>query len=265
MPFYPGDWKRDIGVQALEFFDRHVWFEMLLLMWESEERGALILNGSPMSLETIARLVGLDKQTFEISLSKIKANRVCDVREDGAIVCRRMVKDEEVSTKRVISGSRGGNPVLLNQNVSTQQKIAYPNAEDEDENENEDSSSLDGEGPGGETQPSGLTQVTPHCWASSIDIDQWQCSKGKQFLDRCFEKLNGWIEQSRGDPLVFQERKKIGREGVSGAFQSWVFREIAKEQAEAEIVEKRKTGGGRKTQFDRNMEQLQANLQRDEL
>lgn len=100
----------------------------------------------------------------------------------------------------------------------------------------------------------GLTQYSDHCWASSLTVEMWQASKGKQFVDRCFEKLNGWIEQSRGDPIEFQNRRKIGRSGVAGAFQSWVFATIGKEQAEAEKINKHP--GGKKTKFEQNMETL---------
>ncbi len=140
--FYPGDWKKDLGVQSLEFFDRHVWFEMLLLMHDSEQRGVLILNGLPMSEDVLARLVGLDKQTFKQSLSKIINSGVCDVREDGAIINRRMVKDTELSSKRSISGLKGGNPNLVKQNTSKVQAKVEANTEDEyvieDEDEIED-------------------------------------------------------------------------------------------------------------------------------
>jgi hypothetical protein len=115
LQFYPGDWKRDIGVQSLEPIERYVWFEMLLLMHESEERGVLILNGRPMSHKTIAQALNLDNQITTNALTSIVALGVCGVRGDGAIFSRKMVRDEEISAKRAICGSRGGNPNLLNQ------------------------------------------------------------------------------------------------------------------------------------------------------
>ena len=60
--FYPGDWRKDVGVQSLDYFDRRVWWEMLCLMHESEWRGALVLNGQAMSEGALALLLGLDKQ-----------------------------------------------------------------------------------------------------------------------------------------------------------------------------------------------------------
>ena len=57
--FYPGDWRKDPGVQALNYEERGIWFEVLLLMYESEERGKLLLNGNPMPMDRLARLLGL--------------------------------------------------------------------------------------------------------------------------------------------------------------------------------------------------------------
>lgn len=135
MAFYPGDWKKDLGVQTLSFHDRAVWFEMLMLMHESEQRGLLILNGKPMSHETIAKLIGLDKQIFLECLNRIIENGVCSVREDGAIFNRKMVKSEDISLKRSICGSMGGNPNLLKQK---NQSGSYPNADIDIDNVNED-------------------------------------------------------------------------------------------------------------------------------
>lgn len=135
--FYSGDWKKDLGVQALDFHDRHVWFEMLLLMHDSESRGELILNNKPMSHETIARLIGLDNQTFNQSLTKIIENGVCGLKVDGTIFSRKMVREEEISRTRIKSGSMGGNPILVNQTSNQNKKIGKPNAEDEDVIEDE--------------------------------------------------------------------------------------------------------------------------------
>jgi hypothetical protein len=138
--FYPGDWKKDLGVQSLDFHDRHVWFEMLLLMHESEERGVLVVNGYPITTEMLARLLGLDNQILSKSLENIKKNGVCGVREDGALYSRRMVRDEELRSKRIYAGSKGGNPVLVKQK-STKIVVEvkqFPEDENATENENED-------------------------------------------------------------------------------------------------------------------------------
>lgn len=123
MQFYPGDWRKDIGVQSLSFHDRGVWFEMLMLMHDSERRGVLVLNGKPMSDDMIARAIGLDNQTFNQSLTILLSTGVASREvETGAVMNRRMVRDEYVRKVRVAAGSKGGNPALLNRNSTTPDK-----------------------------------------------------------------------------------------------------------------------------------------------
>lgn len=119
--FYPGDWKKDPGVQALSFHDRGVWFEMLLLMHESDERGKLMLNNKPMPTEALARLLGLDNQILTTTITNLIDYGVASRCETtGAIVCRRMVRDEQIRQVRKACGKLGGNPRLVNQNVTTE-------------------------------------------------------------------------------------------------------------------------------------------------
>lgn len=121
--FYPGDWRRDPGVQALTFHDRGVWIELLCIMHESSERGFLILNGKPMSEDTIARVLGLDKQILTTTLSTLLDFGVIRLREsDGSYYSKRMVEDEKLTEIRRQAGKQGGNPVLLNQKSTTRLK-----------------------------------------------------------------------------------------------------------------------------------------------
>ena len=57
-PLYPGDWLKCPEVRALSLEARMAWLEMLLLMWESTERGYLTLAGKPMDRDTLARCLG---------------------------------------------------------------------------------------------------------------------------------------------------------------------------------------------------------------
>ena len=112
--FYPGDWKKDPGVQALDFETRGIWFEIILLMHESEEYGALLLNGRPMPDDALANLLRLDNGRLTTSLTKILEYGVAARREsDGALTCRRMLRDENIRQKRREGGKLGGNPALL--------------------------------------------------------------------------------------------------------------------------------------------------------
>jgi hypothetical protein len=121
LQFYPGDWRKDVGVQSLSFHDRGVWFEMLMLMHQSERRGVLILNGQPMSDEMIARAIGSDASSFSETLANLISTGVASREEEtGALMNRRMVRDESLRKVRARAGALGGNPILLKQNRTTQ-------------------------------------------------------------------------------------------------------------------------------------------------
>ncbi|WP_051719114.1 hypothetical protein [Hymenobacter sp. IS2118] len=114
--FYPGDWHKDQGVQALDLAQRGAWFELLLMMHDSDERGVLLVNGAPMPDAVIARRLGLDNQSANQILTTLLDFGVASRREsDGALYCRRMVKDENLRRIRTAAGKKGGNPLLLNQ------------------------------------------------------------------------------------------------------------------------------------------------------
>lgn len=127
--FYPGDWKKDAGVQSLSFEERGVWFEMMLLMFESAERGKLVFgSGNPMPEDAVARSLGLDRQRYVQILRKLLDYGVASKDEKtGIIYCRRMVRDAELSKKRAECGKLGGNPKLLNQNSSKREAKSNQN------------------------------------------------------------------------------------------------------------------------------------------
>ena len=111
--FYPGDWRKDPGVQSLSFHDRGVWFEILCLMHESEIRGKLTLNGNAMPQEALSRLLGLDNQILTKSLNTIIEYGVASLCPDTkSLMCRRMVRDEETREAQRNFGKQGGNPAL---------------------------------------------------------------------------------------------------------------------------------------------------------
>jgi hypothetical protein len=114
LQFYPGDWRKAPDVQSLNYHDRGMWFEMLLLMHESEERGKLMLNGAAMPEDALANVLGVDKQELKTCLSTLLTYGVASLDEEtGVIFCRRMVRDESVRQQKIKAGKMGGNPVLL--------------------------------------------------------------------------------------------------------------------------------------------------------
>jgi len=121
--FYPADWRKDSGVQTLDFHDRGVWFEMLCLMHESEERGKLVLNGRAMTHEEVAKLLGLDVAKFKQTLQQILSKGVASVEQNtGTIYNRRMVSDDNLRRVRTEAGSAGGKQRASKRLASAYQK-----------------------------------------------------------------------------------------------------------------------------------------------
>jgi hypothetical protein len=148
MQFYVGDYMKDPGVRALSHHDKGVWVDILCLMHESERRGLLLLNGKPMTEAALAQALGLSLYNMnavmfagvpEDLLNQIPTTdltstltRILDFgvasrdEETGALMCRRMVRDEALRQIRTECGRLGGNPKLVgsldNQNSTNRDK-----------------------------------------------------------------------------------------------------------------------------------------------
>jgi len=114
MQFYPGDWKKDPGIKSLSIAARGLWFEMLLIMWEAENRGYLVVGNVPMNSQQLARNVGIDRTECEQLLKELEEVNVYSRSDEiGVIYCRRMVKDENLRLSKcragVISGEQRRN------------------------------------------------------------------------------------------------------------------------------------------------------------
>lgn len=122
MPFYTGDWLRCPELRVLPPDIRGLWMDMLCYMWESVERGVMVMpNGQPCTKDDVVRIIGTDSSGSTGWLDVLIENKVCEVREDGAIYSRRMVKDNLISEKRRLAGKKGGE--------STKAKVFIPKQE----------------------------------------------------------------------------------------------------------------------------------------
>ena len=146
MPFYIGDWKKDPAVQVLTREEKMIWFEIIMLMWESEERGYLTINKLPITNNMLSIALNLVNLRLTSTLTKFRQLGLFSVREpDKAIYSRKIIKILELSAKRTKTGSLGGNPRLVNQRLTkgltkgltkrlTKGKAGgLPNAENENE------------------------------------------------------------------------------------------------------------------------------------
>jgi len=107
--FYPGDWQKDPGVQSLDYETRGIWFEMILLMHESEDRGKLMLNGKAMPEKALSQILGLSEAKTKQTVSKLEAYGVASRDpKTGVLMNRRMVRDEATRRARAEAGRKGG-------------------------------------------------------------------------------------------------------------------------------------------------------------
>lgn len=109
MPFSTKDWLSCTEVKTLSPDVRGLWFDLICYMWECVERGVMVKpNHQPYTRAEITAMVGRDCSGSSGWLDTLIENKVCSVREDGAIYCRRMVKDEDIRVKRSKAGKKGG-------------------------------------------------------------------------------------------------------------------------------------------------------------
>jgi len=116
---YPADWRKDPGIQALDYFEKGVWMEMLFIMHESNNRGFLKINDKKIEKNVLARMLGLTLKKTEKTLKTLHDFGIYSIDENGVIYSRRMVKDEHLRQIRAEAGKLGGSPLL-------KQKVKQP-------------------------------------------------------------------------------------------------------------------------------------------
>ncbi len=109
MPFDTRDWLCCPELKVLPADVRGLWIDMLCYMWESPVRGVMVKpNGLLYTQAEIVRMLGTDAQGSSAWLQRLIDAGVCGVREDGAIISRRMVREEDLRQKRAVAGRKGG-------------------------------------------------------------------------------------------------------------------------------------------------------------
>ena len=97
-------------MQALNAEERGIWFEILMLMHDSEQRGKLMLNGKPYPIDAIANIANSEKAKVNLAITKILTYGVAEIDAGGFIFNRRMLRDESFRMSRVFNGKKGGRP-----------------------------------------------------------------------------------------------------------------------------------------------------------
>lgn len=109
--FYPSDWLRDTALRSCSIGARGLWMDMICYMHEGNPYGYLKVGDKVILPANLARMVGQTLPEVEGWLQELNQAGVYDL-IDGAIVSRRMVKDENLRNIRALGGKLGGNPAL---------------------------------------------------------------------------------------------------------------------------------------------------------
>lgn len=111
--FYPADWRKDPALSSCSLAARGLWIELMCIAHESDRYGYLSVNGRPMGLPQLARMVGESPATLTKLMSELESAAVFSREDDGTIYSRRMIKDERIRNVRAAAGKKGGNPNLV--------------------------------------------------------------------------------------------------------------------------------------------------------
>lgn len=106
------DWLRDPGLRVCSDAARGVWMDMLAHMDADAERGFLTVAGRAATDDEVARRLGKDRRSLRPILAELERNGVFSRDARGAIYNRRMIRDQEQSTRDRENGAKGGNPAL---------------------------------------------------------------------------------------------------------------------------------------------------------
>ena len=119
--FYPGDWLRSTDLRSCSVGARGLWIDMICLMHEGTPYGYLKVGSKDIDKDTLARITGCLPTECEIWLNELIESGVCG-KEDGTILCRRMIRDERTRNAR----EKGGALSVNNPNVPKQRIPSDP-------------------------------------------------------------------------------------------------------------------------------------------
>ncbi len=131
MSFNTSIWLKDPVVRSLAPCVRGMWIDMLCYMWESAERGVMLKpNQEIYTKDEILRLVGYDSDGGSSWIDILCSSGLCAIREDGAYYSRRMVRLNEISSKRREAGKKGGNKTKEKLSANINAPTAIPEVPD---------------------------------------------------------------------------------------------------------------------------------------
>ena len=93
--FQPAAWRGDQALRAVSLAARGLWIECLCIMHEAKPYGHLVLNGTAIGDETLARMTGVPVDEVRALMAELRQAGVLSMASTGVVLSRRMVKDNE--------------------------------------------------------------------------------------------------------------------------------------------------------------------------
>lgn len=127
MPLYIGDWEQDTNCLTIEA--EGAWLKLCLKCWRNKG----VYTASP---DSIQRLWRVSPEKFASILLELRQSKVGEFinTDNGAlmVICRRHVREFEISAKRAEAGSKGGSKNKANGIAKHEQIPEYENEVDID-------------------------------------------------------------------------------------------------------------------------------------
>jgi hypothetical protein len=106
IPLYTGDWKKDPQLALCSVTTRGIWFELICCMHDGN------VGTLSATTEQFARLARCTHDEMERAITELSSTGtgVIELNLDGSktIGCRRLMRKQEISKLRMVSGSKGG-------------------------------------------------------------------------------------------------------------------------------------------------------------
>ncbi|WP_126975596.1 hypothetical protein [Frigidibacter oleivorans] len=110
--FFWKDYESDLALRVCSLAAQGLWMRMLCVAARSQDRGFMLINGDPITVEDVAALGGCDPAIAADLLEELERRGVFSRDRKGRIYCRKMVRAEKQRKTNKKNGSKGGNPSL---------------------------------------------------------------------------------------------------------------------------------------------------------
>lgn len=111
-----GDWDKEPKLKLCSFAAQGVWMRMLCVAADHDPVGYVAIDGKPIPIPTLAKLIGGTVEEVEKCVNELEENGVFSRDKNDIIYSRRMVFDNKKATLARINGKLGGNPSLVKHN-----------------------------------------------------------------------------------------------------------------------------------------------------